>query len=145
MEDLKKFYPLFQAIIAFSSFLFVLGFVVVMLLNPIKENQVRLENRMEGLEKGQMEIKIDIMKIKTDMAEIKLLLKPKNQLTSSVPHPALKFTEEPLKNSVPSAKAGLLSKEPLKNSVPPVKARLSSKEPLKNSVPPEKTELPPEK
>ena len=62
---MEIFTPLFQAVIAFVVFLTGLGFVFSLLLGPVKENQVRLEKRMDGfdneLKAGQakLESKID--------------------------------------------------------------------------------------
>ncbi|MDE0119479.1 MAG: hypothetical protein OXM55_05675 [Bdellovibrionales bacterium] len=48
---MKQFIPLFKAIIAFVAVLTGLGLVFNLLLSPVKMGQVRLEKRMDRIEK----------------------------------------------------------------------------------------------
>ncbi len=48
---MKQFTPLFQAVIAFVAVLTGLGLVFNLLLGPVKTGQVRLEKRMDRIEK----------------------------------------------------------------------------------------------
>ena len=64
MKALKEFMPLFSAILAFCAFMGSLGFIFNLLLSPVKEIQAKIEQRIDKLETGQMEIKQMIFELK---------------------------------------------------------------------------------
>lgn len=67
METLQMLMPLFTAVIAFMAVLTGLGFVFNLLLKPVKENQVRMEEQLDKLE-----IKIGkIDKLEQDFSDLK--------------------------------------------------------------------------
>ena len=71
MGALQDFSSLFQALIAFCAVFIALGFLFNVLLNPVKENQVKMEKEFDTVKKEFDTVKKEIASVKADISIIK--------------------------------------------------------------------------
>lgn len=77
MEALQDFSSLFQALIAFCAVFTALGFLFNVLLNPLKENQAKMEKDIHTVKKDIDTVKKELAAVQADISIIKkAVLKP---------------------------------------------------------------------
>jgi len=64
VEALQDFSSLFQALIAFCAVFTALGFLFNVLLNPVKENQAKMEKELDSVKKELTSVREDTSIIK---------------------------------------------------------------------------------
>jgi len=64
VEALQDFSSLFQALIAFCAVFTALGFLFNVLLNPVKENQAKMQKELDSVKKELTSVREDTSIIK---------------------------------------------------------------------------------